>query len=307
MENSGQKYLLCATDKSTRCFSNTDMNPIDKTSSLINPIQPSFPCGEGNFHTALPSVRYKNIIACYSQTYVVKNSLHWRTIFPEGGDAALVFRCDHHKPGAFLVGTPTCPREAEYVISGGDYFCIFFYPCMGYAFYPLPATELTDKSFSLDELIPEESESIIERVVLANTFQERIRVFETFMEKRMPFLTKIPDQIISNITAIHNIAGVITDERLEYYRMYTERHIRRLFQKYVGISPKLYTDILRHQKSLRILLANPYHDMDELALEAGYYDQSHFINKFKRFTGSTPAQFVRDVIQVEKHGLNPLF
>jgi AraC-like DNA-binding protein len=305
MEDSRQKYLLCATDKNTCSFPSTDVNLICEINPLPDPTQPNFPYGEGNFHVTLPSDRYKNIIACYTQLYVVKNSLHWRTIFPEGGATAIVFRCDHHKPGAFLVGTPTCPREAEYVISGGDYFCVFFNPGLGYAFYPLPATELTDKSFPLDEIMPGESESIIERIVLSDTFQERVRIFEVFMERRMPLLTEIPGQVIYNVAVLHRMAGFMTDKRIASCSSYTDRHILRLYHKYIGISPKLYSDILRHQKSLRILNANLHHyDLDELALEAGYYDQSHFTNKFKRFTGNTPAQFIRDIIQIEKNGVH---
>ncbi len=205
------------------------------------------------------------------------------------------------------MGNPTLPREAEYVISGGEYFFVFLCPCMGYAFFPLPATELTDKSFPLDEIMPGESETIIEKIVRAVTFRERVRVFEIFMEGCMPLLKKIPDQVIHNIFTTRGIAGYIPNKSSVSYSIYTDRHIRRLYRKYIGMSPKLYADILRHQKTLRILNANPHYDLNELASEVDYYDQSHFINKFKRFTGITPAQFVRDIIQVEKYGVRPLF
>jgi AraC-like DNA-binding protein len=33
--------------------------------------------------------------------------------------------------------------------------------------------------------------------------------------------------------------------------------------------------------------------LTELALEAGYYDQSHFTNDFKEITGLSPKQFIK--------------
>ncbi|MBN2040071.1 MAG: AraC family transcriptional regulator [Spirochaetes bacterium] len=300
MENLRQKYLLCADNKNTFCFSDTDVNPVGNTSPLPWSIQSHFPYGKGNFHAAVPSDRYKNIIAFYTQIHVIDNSRYWRTIFPEGRNAAIVFRCDYHKPGAFIVGNPTFPREAEYVISGGDYFFVFLCPCMGYAFSPLPATELTNKSFPLNEIMPGESKTITEKILRADTFRERVSLFEGFMEGHMPLLKKIPEQVIHNIFTIRGITGYLPNESPVSYSIYTDRHIRRLYRKYIGMSPKLYADLLRHQKTLRILNANPYYDLNELASEVDYYDQSHFIKKFKKFTGITPTQFVRDIIQVQK-------
>nr|MDQ5836012.1 helix-turn-helix domain-containing protein [Acidobacteriota bacterium] len=40
-------------------------------------------------------------------------------------------------------------------------------------------------------------------------------------------------------------------------------------------------------------LADPEKTLAEIAAAAGFYDQSHFANAFKRHTGFTPAEFRR--------------
>jgi AraC-like DNA-binding protein len=42
-----------------------------------------------------------------------------------------------------------------------------------------------------------------------------------------------------------------------------------------------------------INVASNESNMTRLGLEAGYFDQSHFIKDFKSFTGVTPEQYFR--------------
>ena len=45
--------------------------------------------------------------------------------------------------------------------------------------------------------------------------------------------------------------------------------------------------------------------MADLAYEFNYYDQSHFINEFKRFTGLSPTQYMKDRLRVEDERMTP--
>lgn len=296
MENPSQEYLPGAANWNSACLSILDVNPIGNKSGLHYPIQPYCPRGR-SIYAAFPSGKYKNIIAYYHQVSVTTKDAIKRTIYPTG-NTAVVFRCDHHKPAAYLVGTPTHPREAEYATPGCSHFVVLFWLGMGYAFYPLPAEELTDRSIPLGELLPTESERITERMVLARTFQERVRIFEQFMEERMSLLQEIPNNLLAIIATNCRNAGCLAGEESGSYTCYSERHVRRLFEKYVGITPILLKSIMRHQKTLRALNAQPVQNMAGLAFEQGYYDQSHLIREFKRFQGSTPAQFLTEHIRM---------
>ncbi len=255
------------------------------------PIQPY----DRDAFACLPAYGYQKIIAYYSQVRIQKDAVK-RTIYPTGS-SALVFRCDRNRPGAFFVGTPTTPREAEYAIPGCDYFLVWFWPGKGYAFFPVPAIETIDRSYPLDQIDAGELERITESIVLAQTFQGRVVLFERFMERRLGRLPEIPKNHLSMIaTVCHRLQG-LKDEELERGLGYSERQIRRLFQKYVGISPVLFRRIKRHQNTLKALNVRLNDDLAGLAAEQGYFDQSHLIREFKKFLGATPTQLVREYIR----------
>ena len=47
---------------------------------------------------------------------------------------------------------------------------------------------------------------------------------------------------------------------------------------------------MRFQWALKRLIEEDNQDMSHLALEAGYYDQAHFIHVFKDYTAYTPME-----------------
>lgn len=71
----------------------------------------------------------------------------------------------------------------------------------------------------------------------------------------------------------------------------SSRHFRRIFKQMIGVSPKLYSRILRMERVLQEFHQNP--DLDYLERVHGFYDQSHFIREFKRFTNVTPRRLLR--------------
>lgn len=67
-------------------------------------------------------------------------------------------------------------------------------------------------------------------------------------------------------------------------------HLSRAFHQHYDCTLGDYVRNLRIEQS-RHDLANTNVALSEIALAAGYSDQSHFTNAFKRHTGQTPAQF----------------
>jgi len=71
------------------------------------------------------------------------------------------------------------------------------------------------------------------------------------------------------------------------------RSLQRLFQDYVGVSPKWVIQRYRlHDAMARLEGSHPV-DLPALALSLGFFDQAHFIRVFKAFLGRTPTGYVR--------------
>jgi AraC family transcriptional regulator len=70
-------------------------------------------------------------------------------------------------------------------------------------------------------------------------------------------------------------------------------HLSRMFRRHYARAIGEYVRELRLDKSAREL-RDPEKTLAEVAAAAGFYDQSHFANAFKRRTGMTPAEFRRE-------------
>ena len=71
----------------------------------------------------------------------------------------------------------------------------------------------------------------------------------------------------------------------------SERRLSQVFREEVGISPKMWCRIHRFQAATRALHAGVDIPWSELALRCGYYDQSHFANDFRAFSGIDPTTY----------------
>lgn len=78
----------------------------------------------------------------------------------------------------------------------------------------------------------------------------------------------------------------------------SESSLRRYFKKYLGINLSTYIITIKRKKMIQAVFENNY---DSLSVrENGYYDQSHFLNDFKRLYGVPLKQYFND-IQLLKH------
>lgn len=74
-----------------------------------------------------------------------------------------------------------------------------------------------------------------------------------------------------------------------------ERTLQRQFLRVVGISPSKYLQINRFLSLILEVkkLDDQIINWSDLSCEFGFYDQAHFINVFKQYTGSSPLNYIR--------------
>lgn len=66
--------------------------------------------------------------------------------------------------------------------------------------------------------------------------------------------------------------------------------LEKRFRRAVGGSPKQFASLLRLRRALT--LYRPGESLAQLSLEAGYYDQGHFIRHFRSMAGAAPRGFL---------------
>jgi AraC-like DNA-binding protein len=74
-------------------------------------------------------------------------------------------------------------------------------------------------------------------------------------------------------------------------------HLTRTFREIVGLPPHLYLTQVRVERA-KTLLSQGW-PLTHVAMETGFFDQSHFTKRFKRIVGVTPGQYVTDSKNVQ--------
>ncbi|CAH0335077.1 HTH-type transcriptional activator RhaS [Flavobacterium sp. CECT 9288] len=111
--------------------------------------------------------------------------------------------------------------------------------------------------------------------------------FDHFFSERIKIKN---NQLQSVINDIYLTNGQISIYELSKRNFTTVRQLERSFKKYIGLSPKEYSNIIRFQNALSVIRkTNHDRSLLDIAFECGYYDHSHLSNEIKRITGLSPS------------------
>lgn len=208
-------------------------------------------------------------------------------VFPDGC-IEIIFCCNPNRPSASIYGSVLNSRSIHFE-AGYEHFAVRLLPEQGRRFMNYPVSEITDKKLPLLELVLADS-SIVENICEQTSFTDRIHVFMEFIQAVTREERAVPEFIDYSVKKIYTHKGNITIKELAEDTGYSDRYLRRKFEEFIGMKPKLFCQIVRVQNSLQTLMhRRDFHLMDVLD-ELGYYDQSHFIGEFKRFNMLPPSQ-----------------
>lgn len=73
---------------------------------------------------------------------------------------------------------------------------------------------------------------------------------------------------------------------------YSNKHFTHLFKNQIGFTPKIFQRIIKFNQILPKIQNQESISWTQISYECGYYDQSHFIRDFKKFSGFNPSEFI---------------
>jgi AraC-like DNA-binding protein len=150
--------------------------------------------------------------------------------------------------------------------------------------------EFFNATVAMDGLLgsPTDLNRVHEQLAEAADNVRRVQLIEDFLIARAPNTS--PDPFVSAaVSWIEESRAMARIEELARRVGLSQSALERRFRRVVGASPKKFASIvrLRHVLHLRSMGV----DFTSIAHAAGYYDQSHFIKEFKRFSGFAPESF----------------
>jgi AraC-like DNA-binding protein len=160
------------------------------------------------------------------------------------------------------------------------------------AFMRHPLDELFNATVAMDGLLgrPNELNQVQEQLAEAGQNRSRIQIVENFLIGHKPDTR--PDPLVSAaVSWIEETQAMTRIEELARRVGLSQSALERRFRRIVGASPKKFASIVRLRHVLGLSAKGG--DFTSIAHAAGYYDQSHFIKDFKRFSGLSPESFFR--------------
>jgi len=158
------------------------------------------------------------------------------------------------------------------------------------SFFKIPMHELFRESIALsDVLLDAQLDFITEKLAQAKNNEARISVMESFLWEGLNH-TQTDLFVSQAVDMIRRSRGDIKVTVLCEQLNISQSRFEKRFRAVVGASPKKFASIVRFKN---IINSPGKSSMTQVGLEAGYFDQAHFIKNFKTFTGDTPEKFFR--------------
>ncbi len=166
------------------------------------------------------------------------------------------------------------------------------HPLTPYYLFHTKGIDFLNKWIPLESTIAHDWISVHEKLEKCKNPTERAEVLADMMiqleSKRLPPIPWL-DQ---GIASIYGNKGSTSVNELAVSAKISPRHFTRKFREIVGVPPKYFCKVVQLNSLFEIINTSDEHTILQLALDCGYYDQSHFIHDFKKFIGDSPERFL---------------
>lgn len=161
------------------------------------------------------------------------------------------------------------------------------------ALFGVPARELSDRAVALEDLWPGRGRALLDAMIDAGDDTTRVNFLVGALRREVRGAEPSTGcraveramHLLARSRGHRPLGGVAREVGLG------ERRLQQLFSEHVGLSPRGWSRLSRLHACLRALRQEPVPPWSRLAIEHGYYDQSHLANEFRAITGLSPRAF----------------
>lgn len=241
-----------------------------------------------------PNALLRPYISCYTITFPSEMPSEY-TILPTASSTVVVSVSANDNIFSSLrgVNTKSCNVGAHANKMKLLLLIEFHSGCL-YPFLPADQLEVTDNSLALNVIDKALTQLIEIELIKSDCIDSLVKGLDKIFLTRLMNCNTAEKNIGAMIEKILIHNGSISMSEISAQFFYSEKHIRRLFLQYVGTTPKTFSRIVRVNYALRLLNNSPAHLID-IAMEAGFFDQPHFIHDFKTICGISPQAYIQNM------------
>jgi AraC-like DNA-binding protein len=191
---------------------------------------------------------------------------------------------DCQLPSSLVVGA----RSSYEIVDTSDMADLvgIIFEAGGFASFARDAVDLfSNKNVALDDVWGKRARTLRDRLRELPSPSAKLDGLESFLVQDFatrPSRKRIVDFALARFAQVPAACSV---REVAKSTGWSERRFSQIFREEVGLTPKVWCRIQRFQWAVGRLHAGVEVPWAELALDCGYYDQSHFANEFRAFSG----------------------
>jgi len=160
-----------------------------------------------------------------------------------------------------------------------------------YPFLEMPMQEMTDYVVESELIFNRRILELRDDIISLNAVPQKFQYLENKLYEWFQHRLLANPCIDFAVNTILQTPQFVTMNELNAKIGYSQKHFIQMFKEHVGVNPKQFLKIARFQYALSRIESGTDPDWSGLAFNSGYYDQAHFINEFKLYSGHTPHQY----------------
>ena len=207
-----------------------------------------------------------------------------------------IFRDEHDRVGEHFDRSVICGPHSRYFVldtaNSGPVVGIHFRPGRATPFLGCAASELFNRNIALEDLWGSGTHEMHEQL-----FTSSRNLNQMFRSLEDTLLARLPEKHLVHPAVTYAVEKLVASSDLHSIRNvqdetgYSPKRFIELFNYSVGLTPKVFSRIQRFQAVIAQIAQGQRVEWAGVAVDSGYYDQSHLNREFRAFSGVTPAQY----------------
>lgn len=169
---------------------------------------------------------------------------------------------------------------------------IHFAPWGIQPFLNFPLSDITDSRADLKAIFKSELEKLRSELQEAKDLLSKQQALNSFFKNQLFKKRNLDQRIKPIIQHIIKERGSLKLNQLSKETFIGERTLQRLIHNSIGVNYKFFAKLVRLEH-VRELLKQGDFTLNEVALQAGYFDQAHFIHEFQSTYNESPSAFLK--------------
>jgi len=229
-------------------------------------------------------------------------NFYTRNILPDGC-ATICFVLDGYmdltiykngviKKGIYII-PPVVNSHIDTISDNINLIDVQLNPCLFYKLFNIPANQLENKIYTIDELSLDFDETFLERLYTCKNNKNVVyTMLNSFFINLFDKFNFKSDEIVFFVNELYKDGNL---EKFYKEQNLSVRQLERKVKQYSGLTPKNLSRLGRFYSVLDYIKYRQFDlEFSEIAFEYKFSDQSHFIREFKSFTNITPKKFIKD-------------